>query len=114
MVAEIIGMEEEDVDVVLHQQRAEEMRTSLNPEQRSAFNAIKDKEESERDSAACFFVDGPGGSGKSYLFNCLFSYFIGKHKKVTVMAWSGIAASLYETGRTCHNVFKLDFPFGDE
>uniref|UniRef100_A0AC34FI22 ATP-dependent DNA helicase n=1 Tax=Panagrolaimus sp. ES5 TaxID=591445 RepID=A0AC34FI22_9BILA len=104
----------DDVDVALHRQRGDEMRESLNNEQGEAFEAIRLKEECPRDSAACFFVDGPGGSGKSYLFNCLFSYFIGKHKKVTVMAWSGIAASLYENGRTCHNVFKLDFPFGDE
>uniref|UniRef100_A0A914YXE1 ATP-dependent DNA helicase n=1 Tax=Panagrolaimus superbus TaxID=310955 RepID=A0A914YXE1_9BILA len=114
MVAEIIGLEDDEVDVALHRQRGDEMREKLNVEQREAFEAIREKEESGRDSASCFFVDGPGGSGKSYLFNSLYYYFTGKSKKVTVMAWSGIAASLYETGRTCHNVFKLDFPFGDE
>uniref|UniRef100_A0A914YRQ3 ATP-dependent DNA helicase n=1 Tax=Panagrolaimus superbus TaxID=310955 RepID=A0A914YRQ3_9BILA len=114
MVAEIVGLEDDEVDVALHRQKGDEMREKLNVEQREAFEAIREKEESGRDSASCFFVDGPGGSGKSYLFNCLYYYFTGKSKKVTVMAWSGIAASLYETGRTCHNVFKLDFPFGDE
>uniref|UniRef100_A0AC35G418 ATP-dependent DNA helicase n=1 Tax=Panagrolaimus sp. PS1159 TaxID=55785 RepID=A0AC35G418_9BILA len=30
------------------------------------------------------------------------------------MAWSGIAASLYPLGRTCHNGFKLEFPFEND
>ena len=114
LIAEIIGMENEDINVALHRQRGEEMQATLNDEQREAFEAVMQKVENPNDSPGCFFVDGPGGSGKSYLFNCVFSSVIGKQKNVKVMAWSGIAASLYGTGRTCHNVFKLDFPFGDE
>uniref|UniRef100_A0A914Q9G8 ATP-dependent DNA helicase n=1 Tax=Panagrolaimus davidi TaxID=227884 RepID=A0A914Q9G8_9BILA len=62
----------------------------------------------------CIFADGPGGCGKSYIFNAVRKLALGHGKKVMVMAWSGIAASLYPLGRTCHNGFKLEFPFEND
>ena len=55
----------------------------------------------------CFFIDGPGGSGKSYILNTRIAYL--KNNKINVLpvAWTGIAANLLEDGKTVHTAFKL-------
>ena len=60
-----------------------------------------------------FFVDGPGGSGKTYLYNFLVSVCKAFHLKVSCSAYSGVAATLLENGSTCHSVFKLPVPCTD-
>ncbi|CAG9815944.1 unnamed protein product [Phaedon cochleariae] len=55
-----------------------------------------------------FFIDGPGGTGKTFLYNCI----IGKvrhdlAKSVLAVAWTGIAATLLSKGTTVHSAFKL-------
>ena len=56
---------------------------------------------------ACFFIDGPGGSGKSYLLNGLIKNMKVEGYKVLPHATTGIAADLLEGGRTVHSRFKI-------
>lgn len=49
-----------------------------------------------------FFVDGPGGSGKTTVYNTLISWFRCRRMSVASSAWTGIAATLLSGGRTCH------------
>jgi ATP-dependent DNA helicase PIF1 len=58
----------------------------------------------------CFFLDGPGGSGKTFLYNTLMSVLRGKGKIVIPVASTGIAATLLSGGRTYHSQFKLPIP----
>ena len=60
-----------------------------------------------------FFVDGPGGSGKTYLYNYLVSVCKAFNFKISCSAYSGVAATLLENGSTCHSVFKLPVPCTD-
>ncbi len=87
----------------------------LNREQRSVFDEILDSVRSPTDpnKHRLFFVDGPGGSGKTFLFSTLISVLNGMGLKVTPIAWTGIAASLLKGGRTAHSTFKLPFDITD-
>ncbi|KAG1667546.1 hypothetical protein GQR58_018393 [Nymphon striatum] len=54
-----------------------------------------------------FFIDAPGGTGKTFIINLLQAK-VRQHKKIAlVVASSGIAATLLDGGRTAHSAFKL-------
>ena len=52
--------------------------------------------------AAIFFVDGLGGSNKSFLFEAFLHYARGCGEIAAACAWFGLAATLLPGGRTCH------------
>ena len=79
--------------------KARQHRDSMYPEQARAFDDIVDHVESE--APGFFFIDGPGGTGKTYLYEALLHYVRGKGEVALACAWSGIAATLPEGGRTC-------------
>jgi ATP-dependent DNA helicase PIF1 len=54
-----------------------------------------------------FFIDAPGGTGKTFVLNTLASYFRSKGKVALSNASSGIAAVLLQGGRTAHSRFGI-------
>jgi ATP-dependent DNA helicase PIF1 len=54
-----------------------------------------------------FFVDGPAGTGKTFLYNAIIGELRSQGKIVLVVASSGIAAYLLPGGRTAHSRFKI-------
>jgi hypothetical protein len=74
------------------------------------INAIDNNEECYR---KCFFLDDPGGSGKTFLYNTLMNVIRGRHQIVVPVASTGIAATLLKGGRTYHSQFKLPVPLLD-
>ncbi|XP_034934873.1 uncharacterized protein [Chelonus insularis] len=58
----------------------------------------------------CFYIDGPGGSGKTFIYTTLWYLLRSQHKKVSTMAYTGIAATLLPNGRTVHKTFGLPVP----
>ncbi|CAN1326876.1 ATP-dependent DNA helicase PIF1 [Linum perenne] len=54
-----------------------------------------------------FFLYGHGGTGKTYLYNCLLSHVRSQGKIALVVASSGIAATLLPGGVTAHSRFKI-------
>ena len=60
-----------------------------------------------------FYLDGPGGSGKTFTYNYLVHEFRGCNMMVTASAWVGIAATLLIGGCTVHSLFKLPVPLLD-
>jgi len=96
---------ERDYDPVEEAQLAQERILLLNLDQRAAFDAIKNAVESK--SGQCFFLHGPGGTGKTYIYNTLCHFLRGKGLIVICVASSGIAALLLIGGRTSHSVFKI-------
>ena len=52
-------------------------------------------------------MQGPAGTGKTFLYKLLCSYFRSKGKIVLCVASSGIAALLLPGGRTSHSRFKI-------
>ena len=60
-----------------------------------------------------FFLDGPGGSGKSYLYNYLICDLKSQGFKLASSAFTGIADILLKDGITIHSLFKLPVPVLD-
>ena len=54
-----------------------------------------------------FFLDAPGGTGKTFLINLLLAKVRSNHGIALAVASSGIAATLLEGGKTAHATFKL-------
>ncbi|XP_020972051.1 uncharacterized protein LOC107627897 [Arachis ipaensis] len=61
----------------------------------------------DRRESGVFFVDGPGGSGKTFLYRAIIAELRNKGHIVLVTASSGIAAALLPGGRTTHSRFKI-------
>ena len=58
----------------------------------------------------CIYIDGPGGSGKTFIYNTLYHLLSSKNIKVCLMAFTGIAATLLPNGKTVHKTFGLPVP----
>ncbi|XP_048447298.1 ATP-dependent DNA helicase pif1-like [Pyrus x bretschneideri] len=71
----------------------------------AAYNSIVSAIE-QRDNAI-FFVDGPGGTGKTYLYRVLLATLRSKGHIILATATSGIAATILPGGRTAHSRFKI-------
>lgn len=82
---------------------------TLNVDQKNVFEAVT-KAVEHKSYQQYIFLDGPGGSGKTYLYSTLISYLRSIEKAVIAIAWTGIAATLLEGGRTVHSMFKLPVP----
>ncbi|XP_008180161.1 ATP-dependent DNA helicase PIF1-like [Acyrthosiphon pisum] len=63
-----------------------------------------------RDVPKLFYVDGPGGTGKTTLYGCLIWSLRNMGRSVLSVAFTGIAATLMDGGMTVHSTFGL--PFG--
>ena len=83
------------------------MYSKLNDDQRKIF------EEIIGDKHNFFFIDGPGGTGKTFLYKTLIHYFITKEKNIISMAWTGIAAILLPQGKTTHKTFRWSLNIND-
>ncbi|XP_021715339.1 ATP-dependent DNA helicase PIF2-like [Chenopodium quinoa] len=80
-------------------------RGKLNSAQQIAFDRIISQVQSGK--PGCFFVDGPGGTGKTFLYNALYTEVRMSGKFVLPTATSGIAAANIPSGRTTHSRFKI-------
>ena len=86
------------------------MREQMGPylAQAAAFDEIRAAIDSQ--SPAVFFIDGPGGTGKSFLLTALLRYTRGLGDVAVACSWNGLAASLLPGGRTCHARFGFPVP----
>ena len=65
-----------------------------------------------RNTSKCYFIDAPGGTGKTYCLNAFIRYCLSKKLNIIVTAYSGVAANLLLNGRTSHSQFK--FPLNQD
>ena len=77
----------------------EEDVNRLNTEQRIVFNAVTTAVLEPRPSNKLFFLDGPVGTGKTFVYNTILSYLHGRSIKCMAMATSGIVACLCTNGK---------------
>ena len=78
---------------------------TLNKEQRAAYNEIMSSIDTK--DGGLFFVDGPGGTGKTYLYRALVATIRSQKKIDVATATSGVTASIMPGGRTAHSRFKI-------
>ena len=67
----------------------------------------------DSDHGGLFFVDGTGGTGKTYLYRALLATIRSQNKIVMAIATSGVAASIMPGGRTAHSRFKIPVTLND-
>jgi hypothetical protein len=76
-------------------------------EQRPAYLAILHAIQNADDPHRCFFLNGPGGSGKTTIYKLLIRQIVIWNKQYIATAPSGIAASNLPNGSTLHYAFSL-------
>ena len=98
---------EDEEQEVFDSAQGQAMLASLKPTQRQHYDKIIAALES--DTGKCFFLDGPGGSGKSYLYQTITHNVRAQGKSVLCVASTGIAATLIN-GMTAHKQFGIPVP----
>jgi len=105
--------EEMGYEVAQQRELADTMMEQLNEEQVASFHEIitavdsHEQELPQQEYQSSFFLHGPAGTGKTFLYNCLCSYLQAQGKIVLYIASSGIAAQLLPGGRTAYSRFKI-------
>lgn len=81
---------------------------TFNPDQQATFNRIMQLvRSSDVSSSRAVFIDGPGGTGKTYLFNALLDTVRREVGIAFAVAASGTAALLLRGGKTAHSGLKI-------
>ena len=60
-----------------------------------------------------FYVDGYGGSGRSFINNTFIQYALLRNMSVMATAWTGTAANILLPGKAVHNAFQSPFEVGE-
>ena len=76
---------------------AEENIRWLNPDQNDIFECIMEAMNDPMIEQRAFFIDGPGGTGKTLLYNTILAKVRSQGQIVLAMASSGIAALLLQS-----------------
>ncbi|XP_076038383.1 ATP-dependent DNA helicase Pif1-like [Oratosquilla oratoria] len=80
----------------------------MNTDQRHCYDTIMERVKNSKNySNDGFFINAPGGTGKSFLLNALLDTLRSTEKIALAVASSGIAATVLHGGRTAHNMFKI-------
>ena len=86
----------------------------LNDEQKiivdEIVNSITQHGAISSDRSRAYFIDAPGGTGKTFVFNTLIAKALANGHKIASCAWTGIAGNLLRFGQTMHSLFKLPVP----
>lgn len=80
-------------------------RHSLNNDQKFAYDTIM--RHVDEDSPGVFFIDGPGGTGKTFLYKALLATVRSCGLIALATASSGAATNNMTGGRTAHSRFKI-------
>jgi hypothetical protein len=84
---------------------------TLNAEKMACYEEILDHV--LKNTGQAFFVDGPGGTGKTYLYKVLIAKVRSMDLIDVATATSGIAASIIPGGCTAHSQFKIPIKLSD-
>ena len=103
-------MRELDYDIAQMNSIVEENVPKFTQDQGAVYNAILN--DIKENKGSLFFLDAPGGTGKTFLINTLLAA-VRKEKQIAIAtASSGIAATLLSNGRTAHSAFRLPLKLG--
>lgn len=85
----------------------EQMFQLLKGRQIEIVNKILNSCNNEQSAQTCYFIDGPGGTGKTFVYKTLYYILSARNYNVKCMAFTGIASILLPNGRTSHKTFGL-------
>lgn len=80
-------------------------KIQVNEDQANAFEQIRHA--IDTGGGGMFYLDGPGGSGKTFVERLCLSYVWSKNLEAAAVASTGIAALLLPEGKTAHFQFKI-------
>ncbi|GMF37851.1 unnamed protein product [Phytophthora fragariaefolia] len=86
----------------------------LNEGQRTIYDLVLSAVHNPQPVERLFFIDGPGGTGKSTLLKHILASVRLSGKIVIAVASSGIAALLLIGGRTAHSTFKIPLKLAEQ
>jgi len=98
MVADEIARYDTATQATMRDERV----SQLNLEQRVVYDNVM-----AAVNRPAFFVDGLGGTGKTFFYSCLLSTVRAQGRVDVVVASSSITALLLDKGRTAHSRFKI-------
>ena len=104
--------EELNYDRCALEKESMEMFGKLNLDQRKAFDAITESVKNTLEKL--IFVNGYGGTGKTFLWKAITTSLRSEGKIVLAVASSGIAALLLPGGRTAHSRFHIPLKINNE
>ncbi|XP_022019988.1 ATP-dependent DNA helicase PIF1-like [Helianthus annuus] len=110
------NLTEEDLQYGIHREVQEEYgivveaedlcaKDELNSDQKLIFDEIMTHVDNDRPGV--FFIDGPGGTGKTFLYKALLAQVRSRGLIALATASSGAAANNMPGGRTAHSRFKI-------
>ena len=95
-------------DAQAEHSHAMEHYDKLNTEQKHAVDTVLDAAYNDSHPLqTCFFLDGPAGTGKTFVYKTLIHTIRARGDNPITVASTGIAATLLPGGRTAHSVFKI-------
>jgi hypothetical protein len=92
---------------------AAQMQSQLNTDQLSCFNRITTAIATDPQTAH-FYLQGPGGTGKTFLYKTICYHLRSQGKTILCVASTGIAALLLPNGRTSHSQFKIPIELNED
>ena len=100
---------QDELDLCVSDQlkRLQTNANQLNAGQQITFNTIMKVLDDFDVYPKVFFIDGPGGTGKIFIYNTLLDKVRLRGEIALVMASSGIAVLLLNGGRTVHSRMKI-------
>ncbi|XP_044012567.1 uncharacterized protein LOC122855319 [Aphidius gifuensis] len=96
-----------------HQDVGQRQYRQLNVKQKAIVDSIFEVVMSDNKAKSlkrCYYVDGPGGSGKTFIYTTLYHLLKSKGKKICTMSFTGVSAILLPNGQTVHHSFGLPVP----
>ncbi|KAG3092333.1 hypothetical protein PI125_g17168 [Phytophthora idaei] len=91
-----------------------ESEDQLNPGQKDIYDRILGAVDQPELGAKLFFIDGPGGTGKSTLLRHVLAKVRLDGKIAIAVTSSGITSLLLMGGRTAHSIFKIPLKLNDK
>ena len=99
----------QEITIAHEKEQGEQMLQQLNNNQRQIHDTIVNAITTNSDQN-CYFVDGPAGAGKTFLYNTIVHNLQALGIKMKCMAYSGIASTLLINGATAHSTFQIPIP----
>ena len=99
--------EEMNYDICELRFKYEQGYLQANMDQKRIIDSVISAVDSQ--NGGIFFVDGPGGTGKTFVENITLAGVRGTGRIALAVASSGIASILLDGGRTAHSRFKIPF-----
>jgi len=106
---EEIRIQSESTNMDFEREQYENMRSAMNSEQLTLINTLNAElaDIKNKNTAKCYFIDAPGGTGKTYCLNAFIHHCLSLQLNIIVTSYSGVAALLLRNGRTAHLQFKF-------